>query len=67
MLKISYNSKPDKYNVPLINAGITKWNLRPRKILNEKYLQTINIEKEAPKVSHFKHQKNNQNINILLI
>ncbi len=49
--KISYNSKPDKYNVPLINAGITKWNLRPRKILNEKYLQTINIEKDAPKVS----------------
>lgn len=47
---ISYNSKPDKYNVPLINAGITKWNLRPRKILNEKYLQTINFEKEAPKV-----------------
>ncbi len=31
--------------------ALLNWNLRPRKILNEKYLQTINIEKEAPKVS----------------
>lgn len=48
--KISYLTKPDKFNVPFIDAGITKWNLRPRKIVSEEYLQTIDVSKEAPKV-----------------
>jgi hypothetical protein len=48
--KISHQTKPDRYNVPLIDAGITKWNLRPRKVLNEPYLQTIDFKREAPKV-----------------
>lgn len=50
-LKISYLStiiKPDTHgkwkNIPYIDAGITNWNLRPRKIEKEKYLQTINID-----------------------
>ncbi|CCV02395.1 putative tyrosine protein kinase [Armadillidium vulgare iridescent virus] len=49
--KISSTTKPDKYEVPLIDAGITKWNLRPRKIQNEEYLKTINFKTEARKVS----------------
>ena len=51
-LKISYLStiiKPDTHgkwkNIPYIDAGITNWNLRPRKIEKEKYLQTIEIDK----------------------
>jgi len=30
-------------NIPFLDAGITSWNLRPRKLKNEKYLKTINI------------------------
>lgn len=30
---------------PLIDAGITSWNLRPRKLSNKKYLTTIHIDK----------------------
>jgi hypothetical protein len=47
-LKISYLShitSPDKNGIKYINAGITKWNLRSRKIQGEKYLQTIDIDK----------------------
>jgi hypothetical protein len=34
------NDYPDD---PLLDAGITKWQVRPRKIQGEKYLQTIDI------------------------
>ena len=47
-LKVSYlshNSEPDEQGIPYIDAGVTKWNLRPRKLQNEKYLQTIDKEK----------------------
>lgn len=47
-LKISYLSSvtaPDENGVPYLNAGITNWNLRPRKIQNERYLKTIEINK----------------------
>ena len=37
---ISYMSTPED----CIDAGITEWNLRPRKISGEKYLKTIEIE-----------------------
>ena len=42
-LKISYLStiSPVVNNVKLLDAGITKWNLRPRKIMGNKYLQVI--------------------------
>jgi hypothetical protein len=30
---------------PYIDASITKWNIRPRKLQGQKYLQTIDIEK----------------------
>ena len=46
-LKLSYLShvtKPDTNGIPYLDAGITKWNLRPRKIQNEKYLKTIDIK-----------------------
>lgn len=49
--KLSVQDQPDKYGVPLLDAGITKWNLRPRKIEGEKFLQTINFADEAPKVA----------------
>lgn len=47
-LKASYLSQSTqntKDPVPLLDAGITDWNLRPRKIKGQKYLQTIDITK----------------------
>jgi hypothetical protein len=44
-LKLAYlsaHTPPDK-DGPLLDAGISKWQTRPRKLKNEKYLQTINI------------------------
>ena len=44
-LKLAYLSvttPPDK-DGPLLDAGITKWQLRPRKLKYEKYLQTIDV------------------------
>ena len=38
-LKLASMSKENKF----LDAGITSWNLRPRKILGEKYLKTIDI------------------------
>lgn len=46
-LKLAYISSitpPDDMGIPYIDAGIVKWNLRPRKVQGEKYLQTINIK-----------------------
>lgn len=46
-LKLAYLSKttpPDTDGLPLLDAGITEWNLRPRKIKGEKYLKTIDID-----------------------
>nr|QBK85344.1 MAG: glycosyl transferase family 90 and serine/threonine-protein kinase domain protein [Iridovirus LCIVAC01] len=48
-LKVSYLSvitPRDKNGVKLIDAGITNWNLRPRKPKNSPYLQTIEINQE---------------------
>jgi hypothetical protein len=39
---ISANTPPDS-NGLLIDAGISKWQTRPRKLKNEKYLKTINV------------------------
>jgi hypothetical protein len=46
-LKLAYISETqenDDDGQPFLDAGITKWNLRPRKIKGEEYLQTIDIE-----------------------
>lgn len=43
-LKVSYISHitpPDENGVPYLDAGITKWNLRPRSLENNPFLQTI--------------------------
>jgi hypothetical protein len=45
-LKLAYISATtprDNMGVAYLDAGITKWNLRPRKIKGEKYLKTIEI------------------------
>ena len=39
---ISANTPPDEHGL-LLDAGISKWQLRPRKLKWEKYLQTINV------------------------
>ena len=47
-LKVSYIShiaELDKNGVPYIDAGITKWNVRPRKFMNSQYLETIEVDK----------------------
>ena len=41
---LSVITPKDSDNLPLLDAGITKWNLRPRKIKGEKYLKTIDIK-----------------------
>lgn len=46
-LKLAYLSKlgqKDTDNLPFLNAGITEWNTRPRKLKGEKYLQIIDIK-----------------------
>ena len=45
-IKVSWMSSKgvkDKKGIKYLDAGITKWNLRPRKLKNQKYLQTIEI------------------------
>jgi len=44
-LKLAYLSviTPPDSEGPLLDAGISKWQLRPRKLNGEKYLQTIDI------------------------
>lgn len=43
-LHLSYISSKAE-NIPYLDAGITNWNLRPRKLQGDKYLRTIEIEK----------------------
>lgn len=40
---ISSLNERDCMGIPYLDAGITDWNLRPRKVKGEKYLQTIEI------------------------
>ena len=40
---LSYNTGNDENNVPYLDAGITKWNLRPKKLMGEEYLQITDI------------------------
>jgi serine/threonine protein kinase len=47
-LKLAYLStitNKDADGQPLIDAGVTNWNLRPRKLETEEYLRTIEIDK----------------------
>jgi hypothetical protein len=47
-LKVAYLSsqkRKDSDDLYFLDAGITDWNLRPRKIMGEPYLQTIDIQK----------------------
>lgn len=47
-LKLAWLSavkKPVKDGIPYLDAGITKWNTRPRMLEREKYIKTIEIEK----------------------
>ena len=41
---LSYITKPDDDNIPYLDAGITKWNLRPKKLMGHKYLQFTDIK-----------------------
>ena len=45
-LKVAYLShitKTDEKNIPYLDAGITKWNLRPKKLMGYDYLQVTDI------------------------
>jgi len=50
-LKVSYLSVITKSDndIPLLDAGITKWQLRPRKLKNQKYLKTIDVKELSKK------------------
>lgn len=41
---LSVTTPPDPDGIAYLDAGITNWNLRPRKIQGQKYLQTIDID-----------------------
>jgi len=41
---LSHKKPLDDDKTLLLDAGITEWNLRPRKIQNQRYLQTIDIK-----------------------
>jgi serine/threonine protein kinase len=41
---MSFKGEKDKDGLPLLDAGITGWNLRPRKLMDSDYLQTIDIK-----------------------
>jgi hypothetical protein len=41
---LSFMGEKDNDGLPYLDAGITDWNLRPRKMKGEKYLQTIDIK-----------------------
>ena len=43
LAKLSIDSRPDKDGVPYLDAKLTKWNLRPRKLETETKLKTIEI------------------------
>jgi hypothetical protein len=53
-LKLAYLSSitPEEDGYKLIDAGITKWNLRPRKIKGNPYLQTIDVNKQPSLVNY---------------
>ena len=40
---ISKNTHPDENGIPYIDAGITKWNMRAKKIINNPCLQTLDV------------------------
>jgi hypothetical protein len=53
LASMSVKSPKDTEGIPYLDAGITKWNLRPRKIIGEKYLQTIDIQSLPFRLSNF--------------
>lgn len=50
---MSENKEVDDDGVLFLNAGITKWNLRPRKLENSSRLQTIDVEDMGLKLVDF--------------
>ena len=58
-LKVAYLSTitPTEEGYPLVDAGITNWNIRTRKIQGQKYLQTIDINKQPPLVQRLTSQQ----------
>lgn len=53
LASMSKTSPKDGNGVAYLDAGITKWNLRPRKISGEKYLQTIDVQNLPFTLSNF--------------
>lgn len=58
-LKVAYLSTitPEEDGYPLIDAGITNWNIRPRKLRGVKYLQTIDVNTQPPLVPRLSPQE----------
>lgn len=58
-LKVAYLStiSPVEDGYPLLDAGITNWNPRPRKLQGQKYLKTIDIDKEPALVNKMSQQE----------
>jgi len=50
--QMSNDSPFDENGIPYLDAGITSWNVRPRKIKGEKYLQNIDIKKLQIKLTN---------------
>lgn len=58
-LKVAYLSTitATEGDHPLIDAGITNWNIRPRKLQGRRYLQTIDINNHPPLVPRMTSQE----------
>lgn len=44
LAEISSLNEIDEDNLPYLDAGITKWNFRPKKLINSPYLQNIEVK-----------------------
>lgn len=66
-LKLSYLSSLEK-NKKYLDAGITEWNLRPRKLKNDNFLRSIDIDKLPfglkPKMNQKEQQEYKYVVNI---
>jgi len=58
-LKAAYMSTitPPEDDIPLLDAGITNWNPRARKLQGMRYLQAIDVKKQPPLVSKLSPQE----------
>jgi len=56
-----YNYNDNDGLGPLLDAGITTWNTRPRKLKGKKYLDNIDIKVQPPLINRLSHKEQKEN------